>query len=448
MNSSINTDLTGDDFGAKSLFQINIKDTASNKISQKRKNDILIVLIYIYYYEKNTLNFQKGISFKEKEKYYLIKSAWIREFKNYFDYQEISKLLDKFILTQDGSNIPSLDNLEKNNILDRIKSYLKNSNKNILNKQPNANLIDSDIKILPIKFKNNFIYYSDVYIINSKILSIIENYMFEGQRIKIRPISIFNKGNNIIIFLINNNVFTTFGNLNNELIFIGNSCLVYYNLNYFNNEKNYLLNSSIKDYIISRNCQENNFNSQILTKEVDKKFYKIGLFLKIAKVRTGCLKKNTDPFLVKKFNDGDNNQNIQEKYLLLQNKMKNIQNELNKRDQLISNYKEQNSKNLSIIERYKKEQANLMEKNKNLQEQIQPLKASINDKEKEIDEKKGKIDELEKELSKLKNLLSNQSKIDNENEKFNVIGGDNSINEFNEQTKIAKNSKRKKKKKI
>ena len=432
MNSSINTDLTGDDFGAKSLFQINIKDTASNKISQKRKNDILIVLIYIYYYEKNTLNFQKGISFKEKEKYYLIKSTWIKELKNYFDYQKISKLLDTFILTQDGSNIPSLDNLENNNILDRIKLYLNNSNINILNKQPNPNLILSEIKMLPIKFKNIFIYYSDGYIINSKILEIIENYMFEGQRKKIRPISIFNKENNIIISLIiKNKVFATFGNLNYELIFFVNSCLVYYNLNNFNNEKNYLLNSSFKDYIISRNCQENNFKAQILTKELDKKFYKIGLFLKIAKVKIGCLKKNTDSFLLKKCKDGDNNQNIQEKYLLFQKKIKNMQNNFNK-------YKNKNSQNLSIIEQYKKKQINLMEKNKNLQEEIQKLNVSFNVKEKEIDEKNGKIDELEKEILKLKNLLNNQLKIENEIEKFNITGGGNSLNNFNEQTKKSK----------
>ena len=426
MSSSINTDLTVGDFGANSLFHRNIEDTASYNIHYKRKKDILIVLIYIYYYEKNILSIKKGISFKENEKYYLIKSTWIRELKKIFDYQKISKILDAFKFAQNGSNIPSLDNLEKNNILDSIKLHLQNSNINILNKQPNVNLKDSEIKTLPIMLKNNFIYYSEGYIINSKILEIIENYMFEGQKIKIKPIAIFNKENNIIISLIRNNVFVSFGDLNNELIFTSNSCLMYYNLNNFNEEKNYLLNSSIKDYIISRNCQDNNFKAQTLTKEIDKKLYNIGLFLKIAK-KTDCVKKNSQPLLKNIFKIGENNQNKQEKYLLLQIKLKNMQNELNKKAKLINGYKKENS--------------NLMEKNKNLQEQIQILKDSINDREKEIDEKKGKIDELEKELSNLKKLLSSQSKFENEINKFFVIGGDNPVNKFNEETKITINSK-------
>ena len=303
MNSTINSDLT--DLEAKSLFHVNTKDTASNNIHHKSKNDILMVLIYIYYYEKNILNIKKGISFNEKEKYYLIKSTWIKELKNHFDYQKISKKLDTFLLTQNENNIPSLDNLEKNKILESMKIHLNNSNINILNKQLNVKLIDSEIKMLPIKSKNNFIFYSNGYIINSKILEIFEKYMFEGQKIKIKPITIINKGNNIIISFIKNKVFVTFGNLNNELIFIANSCLIYYNLNNFNDEKKYLLNSSIKDYIISRKCQENNLDVQILKIEKDKKLCEIGLLKILVKVKTGC---------------EVNNQNIKEKYLLLQNK--------------------------------------------------------------------------------------------------------------------------------
>jgi len=379
MDSSINTDLTVNDIRAKPLFQKTIKDTGLNNIHHQKKNDILMILIYIYYYEKNELNIKKGISFKEKEKYYLIKSTWIRELKNYFDYQKISKILDEFKLTKDGINIPSLNELENNNILERIKLYLNNSDKNILNKKPNTNLIDSEIKMLPFKLKNNFIYYSNGYIINSKILEIIKNYMLEGQAIKIKPINIFNKENNIIISWIKNNAFVTFGNLNNELIFIANSCLVYYNLNIFNNEKKFLLNLSFKNYITSRKCQENNLNVQTLTKEIDEKLYKIGLFLKIK------------------------NQNVQRNYLLQKTLIKNMQNELKKKVQIINKYKKENSKNKLIIEQLKEEQTNLIEENKNL---------------------KGKIGDLENEVLTLKNILSYKANLDNEIEQFNVMGGE------------------------
>ena len=96
--------------------------------------------------------------------------------------------MDRFSLTENGSNIQiGLGNLENNNILNKIKMYLNKCNINLLNKQPNANLKNSNMKMLPIWNKNNnFVYYSNAYIINSKILEITENYMFEGQKIEIK----------------------------------------------------------------------------------------------------------------------------------------------------------------------------------------------------------------------------------------------------------------------
>ena len=156
----------------KPLIQMKFEE--SKEIQNINKKDILKVLIYIYYYEKNNLNIKNGISFNTKEKYYLIKPIWIKELKNYSDYQQISKILDTFRLPENESNIQiGLDNLEKNNILNSIKMHLNNYNINLLNKQPNVNLIDSEIKMLPSKKQNNFIFYSKGYIINSKILKII-----------------------------------------------------------------------------------------------------------------------------------------------------------------------------------------------------------------------------------------------------------------------------------
>ena len=69
-----------------------------SNIQNNNKNDILKVLIYIYYYEKNVLNVENGIKFNRNEKYYLIKTTWIKEFKKYYDYNKISKYLDNFAL--------------------------------------------------------------------------------------------------------------------------------------------------------------------------------------------------------------------------------------------------------------------------------------------------------------------------------------------------------------
>ena len=279
----------------KPLIQMKIEIPKQSNIQSKTKDDILTVLIYIYYYEKNVLNNKKAINFNNKEKYYLIKSQWIKELKEYYEYQKISKSLYKFGLeNKKESNISiNLDTLSDNNLLEKIKLYLNNSIVNLLNKQTNKNLKNSKINNLPRKNKNNFIYYLNGYIINSTILEIFEKYMFEGKNISIKPISIFNKEYNIFLSLINNPfVFVTIGNLNNELIFVGNSCLCYYNLKTFEDEKKILLNKSLKDYIISRKCQENGSNSQTLKKEIKRNFYNIGLFLRIP--LTNIIRLNTN----------------------------------------------------------------------------------------------------------------------------------------------------------
>ena len=274
----------------KPLNQMIIENPIQNKIQDNINNDIIKVLIYIYYYEKEIFNIGKGINVNKKDKYYLIKSKWIKEFKNYYDYQKISKFLDKY----QNNNQIYLEDLSNNNTLERIKIYLNNCNINLLSKQPNINLQHSYIKMLPSQLKNNFIYYSNCYIINSTILEIFENYMFEGQKIKIKAIKIFKKDNNIFLPLMidKNNVFVTIGNLNEELIFHSISCLRYKNPNIFETEKNNLLNQSFKDYIISRKCQDNDFNVQNLINEIDKNDPEIGQFLRINQIKISKLSIN------------------------------------------------------------------------------------------------------------------------------------------------------------
>jgi len=73
----------------KPLIQMKIEVPKQNNNQGKTKNDILKVLIYIYYYEKNAFNDKKTINFNNREKYYLIKSKWIKELKEYYEYQKI-----------------------------------------------------------------------------------------------------------------------------------------------------------------------------------------------------------------------------------------------------------------------------------------------------------------------------------------------------------------------
>ena len=264
-DDSINRNLITD---LKPLNNMQVEEQTQNCIQDKNKSNILTVLIYIYYYEKNIIYDNKGINFNQKEKYYLIKSKWIKELKKYYSYQKISQSLDKF--NHNGSNNSiNLNNLSNNNLLERIKLYLNKNNENLLSKKLNdAILKDIYINVLPFKNKNNFFYYSNCYIINSKILKIFEKYIFERYKFYLKPISIFNKENNIFLPLIENTIFVTIGSLDNIFLFKGNSCLHYRNSKIFEDEKNKLLNKSFKDYIISRNCQENDLKVQNLIKGI------------------------------------------------------------------------------------------------------------------------------------------------------------------------------------
>jgi hypothetical protein len=283
--------------------------------------------------------------------------------------------------------------------------------------------------------------------------------MFEGQNIKIKPINIFNKDNNIFLSLIDKNiVYVTIGNLTQELIFHSISCLRYKNHNIFEAEKNNLLNQSFKDYIISRKCQENDLNAQNLINEKDNNDPEIGQFLRIQKKMNNSNinkingKKSVSPKIGEKtlveksegnnkifyskvkinnqnekkiilsnssigrsrtpkntvntqnnlnknfqinFNNLDqiqeesnkvprnanpnlqnkgtnsNKNNLkeqQQKDLLLQQKLKNLQNELDKNFLLINKYKNEDSKNKQLIAQLRKENNNLMEKDKKNQE--------------------------------------------------------------------------------
>ena len=252
----------------KPLIQKQIVEPTQNNIQIKSKYNILLVLISIYNYEKNILNGNKGINFNQREKYYLIKSSWINELKKYYDYQKISKSLDKLSTLNKSNNSININNISNNYQLEKIESYLNKNNVNLLSKQLNANLKGPCIKKSYTKSINNFIYYSNGYIINSEILKIFEQNIFEGQKTKLNPISIFSKENNIFLPLFENNIFVTIGNLNNNFEFHGISCLCYRNSDIFENEKNELLNKSFEDYIISRQCQENDLKVQNLKKEL------------------------------------------------------------------------------------------------------------------------------------------------------------------------------------
>ena len=238
------------------------KDNEKNNSNNK---DILKLFIYIFYYEKLLLSDNKNNIFDESHDFYLINPDWLNKYKEYYDYQKLYKSL----------NTRKINNkkLEINyNNLDRfINSILKiYSNKNLLNFSK-ANVFDTtfdtmdslnidDLKA-PSKAKNNILFYTNCYIIDSKILDIILKIYQKEEIESIKKKKIFIKNNNIYIMYLKKIII---GILNNELIFIPKYILSYDTPDIFESEKKIILSETIEKYIKSVNCDIDNYNLQEL----------------------------------------------------------------------------------------------------------------------------------------------------------------------------------------
>ena len=268
--------------------QINkINNKTDNNLQKTFQKDILRVLISIYYYEETELKNKKENIFNKKENYYLIKSNWIINFKKYYDYQTLSKLLNNFKLNDDKQDILiNSNNFEK--YISDIKTYLDKKKFNSVNKEIFKDLINNnEIAAFPYKLKNtSLIYLKDCYIINSKIMNIIKKYLFGDKEFNIKEKKIFYNFNYIFLSNINNKSMNIIvGYLNDELIFCNKYFLSYNSFELFLNEKEFILQNNFIDYIKSRKCQENNFNIQKIIIVKNNKIENIGELLKFTPIK-------------------------------------------------------------------------------------------------------------------------------------------------------------------
>ena len=74
---------------------IYFKKHAKNNQAINKNDEILKILIYIYYFEKSLLNKKEDI-FDENQEYYLINSKWFNELKNYYNYNKLNNSLNKY----------------------------------------------------------------------------------------------------------------------------------------------------------------------------------------------------------------------------------------------------------------------------------------------------------------------------------------------------------------
>ena len=239
--------------------QSNMNQNNENIIYKKDEDDykenILKVLTYIFYFEKNiTENKEEG--FNLEEKYYLINQKWLNNYLENYDYSKVLQILKNLVQNKSKINY--------NNISLYIKSFANTlAKKNLINfnKEKSADLGNIN-NIFAIEDNINYEKFSNCYIIPSKIIELIKNNEFPNANIENNLKNIYYQNNNIF-FTSNKNIII--GNLN-EKLFIPKYILSYYNQGIFESEKNYLLNDSVflENYLKSRNCDINNGKKQDL----------------------------------------------------------------------------------------------------------------------------------------------------------------------------------------
>ena len=214
------------------------------------KYDILDILIVIYYYEKTlSLTDKKQYFFIENKTFYFINPSWIIGFKQYYNYHILSQILESI-------SIPiTYYNFENN--ISLIKDHLFQYNFSLENEEIPDNLM-VNISASQIK-SNNLVYYPYCYIIDMKIKNIIQNYVFQGNKLNIYGQKVFAKDNFIYLKFSNK---IMIGNLDRNFLFKSNYVLCFNSPELLLEEKSILLKSSFFDYLKYRNIK--NFNSNML----------------------------------------------------------------------------------------------------------------------------------------------------------------------------------------
>ena len=241
-------------FNNKSMDNFHPKNKIFNNIVI---DNIYKVFIYIFYYEKYEkalLSSSKNICFKEYNYYFLINPEWLENYKNVYHYNELYKILEDYSKYNHTINY--------NNLEGHIQS-ISYSNRDFwkeIKSEKEINKYDIIPKSTSI---SNITFYENCYIIDEKIIDMINKYHFNG-KIQKFPIKIKVKNNYIYLIDV---LSISIGNINAHLIFIPICILVFENLIISDAEKDLLFSNTIKDYIRLRKCSEINNKKQTLIKE-------------------------------------------------------------------------------------------------------------------------------------------------------------------------------------
>ena len=356
------------------------------------KNNLLKLFIFVFYFNKLLSNID-GKLFNEYKRYFLINPDWFNKFKGYYDYKAIYDILDKYDKNNSHINYNNLESDYK--IRDIIIEINQKLNLKNLEKLKDINI---PIFINDIELNKNFFIFPD------KIINIIQKlYDYKPEEI-IRKPKIFSYENEKT-FLFNNLNIIFVSMKKEDFLFIPKYIFSYKSDIYMNKEKNDLFScSNIIEYIKSRGCNENNFNTQQL---INKNKEKVGDLINLSihpekeikelKEKNLQLKEELDNEKKNSNKINEQNKSLKKNEDKYKNKIKEYENQIKESEDKIKEYenqkKESEAQYKNKIKNYENQKKEIEDKIKIYENQKKESEAQYKNKIKDFENQKKEIED-------------------------------------------------------
>ena len=236
----VHQDLSMDKINIEEGLKKNLVEQAAETNSDFKK-ELLKVFIYIYFYEKIVTE-DNNFFINSKEKYYLINPGWLNKFKEVYSYTQIKKNIESIKISLNYNEIDSM--------IETIIKFL--STKTTIN----TVALDEDLKVLntintSVQRKNNVLFTNEGVILPSKIMNIFKNWD-EKFKQYIQP-KTFIFEIDYIYYINRNNIIVS--KTSKSATFSPKYCFAYKSPILEKEEEKKLIETSINEYIIQKNCK-------------------------------------------------------------------------------------------------------------------------------------------------------------------------------------------------
>ena len=305
--------------------QLETPNPTTSPVSEINKK-LLKALIYIYYFEKSLADKnEKNLFYNSDTDFYLINPDFLKQFKDFYSYNEIKKWLDLNAKSYNYGDIKYLssliehyiDQLLKKNLLK--KEFLWDGLKNI----KGINTIVTKI--------GGIIFTNEGMILPSNIIDIIKSF---DEKVKnaVNPKNFIFSSN--LVYYINNPNKIIIGNLQRSNAMFTPEYIFEYNNNIEKSEKDKLFHIPINEYIIQRKCNPYNNKNQVQNL-INEQGQPIGSLIILNKQISSSPAKKNNMNMVQKNNEAQNNVGVRNNMEI--NRNIEMENQKKKQEELINN---------------------------------------------------------------------------------------------------------------